>query len=133
MKARSIRAKPFRCIFCSVELDGEDENEDGISESMMFTVTTATTAKTSAIEVVMENRRRRHLFSILQYHPVYYFQLFLFTISIMEDDFLLVILTIKALWPGSPCFSSFSCASLLDWSVLIAAFRLAAVVSAALE
>ncbi len=51
----------------------------------------------------------------------------------MEDDFLLVILTIKALWPGSPCFSSFSSASLLDWSVLIAAFRLAAVVSAALK
>ncbi len=133
MKARSIRAKPFRCIFCSVGLDGEDEDEDGISESMMFTVTTATTAKTSAIEVVMENRRRRYLFSILQYHPVHYFQLFLLTISIMEDDFILVILTIKALWPGSSCFSSFSCASLLDWSVLIAAFRLAAVVSAALK
>lgn len=60
-----------------------------------------------------------------------YFDFLLLTI--MVDDFLLVVLTIRALWPGSFCLPSLSCAAFFDWSVLIAAYRLAAVVSAALK
>ena len=48
---------------------------------------------------------------------------------IMEDDLLLIVLTIvKLVCPGSV---SLSCGVFLDWSVLIAAYRLAALVSAA--
>ena len=48
---------------------------------------------------------------------------------IMEDDLLLVLLTIiKLVCPGSV---SLSCSAFLDWSVLIAAYRLAALISAA--
>ena len=47
----------------------------------------------------------------------------------MEDDLLLVVLTIvKLICPGSV---SLSCGAFLDWSVLIAAYRLAALLSAA--
>ena len=51
----------------------------------------------------------------------------------MQDDLLLVVLTFKVLCPAFICLPS-SLSSLfgafLDWSVLIATFRLAAVISA---
>ncbi len=47
----------------------------------------------------------------------------------MEDDLLLVVLTIvKVICPGSV---SLSCGAFLDWGVLITAYRLAALISAA--
>jgi hypothetical protein len=52
----------------------------------------------------------------------------------MQDDLLLAILTIlRIFYPV--CASSLpeSCGLFLDWSVLIAAYRLAAVISAALD
>lgn len=52
---------------------------------------------------------------------------------IMEDDLLLVLLTVRALWPASFSSSSLYFGSLPDWSVsLMAAYRLAEVISAAL-
>ncbi len=52
---------------------------------------------------------------------------------IMEDDLLLVLLTMRALWPASFSSSSLYFGSLPDWSVsLMAAYRLAEVISAAL-
>ena len=47
----------------------------------------------------------------------------------MEDDLLLIVLTIvKLVFSGSV---TLSCGVFLDWSVLIVAYRLAALVSAA--
>lgn len=54
----------------------------------------------------------------------------------MQDDFVLVVLTIRVLCPsfiGLPSSLSSLSGAFLDWSVLIAAYRLAAVISALVE
>ena len=51
----------------------------------------------------------------------------------MEDDLLLVILTIKALWPPNFSFPHSISGLVVDWSCWIAAYRLATVFSALLE
>ncbi len=50
----------------------------------------------------------------------------------MEYDLLLIIFTIRALWPPGLQFPSLSIGLFPDWSCWIAAYRLAAIISALL-